>query len=131
MTAVKKRPGRPRRILPFTRAVRELIRAGPRGRVASYGQIAALAGDVRQARQVSWILHAAAEAERLPWHRIIGSRGRISLPSGRGGREQARRLRSEGVTVGADGSVDLELFGWRPRRRGRTALDSLDLDALG
>jgi methylated-DNA-protein-cysteine methyltransferase-like protein len=108
-----------------------LIRAVPRGRVASYGQIAALAGDARQARQVSWILHATAVSEGLPWHRIIGSTGRISLPRDRGGREQARLLRQEGVNVGPGGSVDLEKFGWRPRRGRRTVLESLDLDALG
>ena len=78
------------RALPFTRKVRALIRAVPRGRVASYGQIAALAGDPRQARQVAWILHASPESEGLPWHRVLSARGVISLPAARGGREQAR-----------------------------------------
>lgn len=122
--------GKPRHLLPFTRAVRETIRAVPRGRVASYGQIAALAGDSRQARQVSWILHATADRENLPWHRIIGSTGRISLPRGRGGSEQARLLRAEGVEVRPGGLVNMARFGWRPRRGRRTALESLDLDAL-
>lgn len=120
-----------RKVLPFTRRVRDLVRSVPRGRVASYGQIAALAGDARQARQVAWILHAAPESEGLPWHRIISARGTISLPSGRGGREQARRLRNEGVVVGPDGRVDLEAFLWRPRRAARgSALESLDLEKL-
>lgn len=121
-------PGRP--LLPFTKRVRDLVRAVPCGRVASYGRIAELAGDPRQARQVGWILHSSPESEGLPWHRIIGARGRISLPLESGGREQACRLRSEGVAVAADGSIDLRAFGWQPLRRKKTALDSLDLDGM-
>jgi methylated-DNA-protein-cysteine methyltransferase-like protein len=117
------------RALPFTRKVRALIRAVPRGRVASYGQIAALAGDPRQARQVAWILHASSEAEGLPWHRVLSARGCISLPAARGGREQARLLRAEGVRVAPGGRVDLETFLWRPKGFSRTsALETLDLE---
>ncbi len=117
--------------LPFTRKVRALIRAVPRGRVASYGQIAALAGDPRQARQVAWILHASPEAEGLPWHRVLSARGVISLPAARGGREQARLLRAEGVPVGPGGRVDLETFLWCPKGFSRpSALESLDLEKL-
>ncbi len=128
---VMPRPPSPRkRVLPFTKLVRDLIRSVPPGKVASYGQIAALAGDARQARQVSWILHSSSEVERLPWHRIIASSGRISLPMNGEGRLQARLLRAEGVAVGPDGRVEMAVFGWIPRRRRRTALDALDLDAL-
>lgn len=91
-----------------------LVRRIPRGKAAAYGQLAALAGDARQARQVAWILHAAPESAGLPWHRVVGAGGRISLP-GRGGREQARRLRAEGVRVGQGGAVDLKTYGWKPR----------------
>jgi methylated-DNA-protein-cysteine methyltransferase-like protein len=122
---------RPRQPLEFTRRVRAAIRSIPRGKVVSYGQIAALAGDARQARQVAWILHSSSEKEGLPWHRVVGSPGRISLPPGRGGREQKRRLESEGVRIGPRGAVDFKKFGWIPERGKSRALSRLDLDRLG
>jgi len=122
-----------RGLLPFTRRVRALIRSIPRGVVASYSQIASLAGDARQARQVAWILHATPEGEGLPWHRVINSRGRISLPPGRGGKEQARRLRAEGLRVDGAGAVDLKIYGWkiRPKRGRAPDLSDRDLEKLG
>ncbi len=101
---------------PFTREVKALIRLIPRGRVATYGQIAALAGRERGARGVAWILHSSSEAAGLPWHRVIGAAGRISLPRGRGFAEQKRRLVAEGVAVGPGGRIDLERCRWEPSR---------------
>ncbi len=115
----------------FTRRAGDAIRSIPRGKVASYGFIAALAGDVRQARQVAWILHSSSDKERLPWHRVVSAQGRISLPPGRGGREQKRRLEAEGVSVGRGGTVDLGKYGWDSTRPKSAALARLDLDRLG
>ena len=67
---------------PFCAAVRAAISTIPRGRVATYGQIAHLAGKPWGARQVSWILHSQSGKYRLPWQRVIGAAGRISLPAG-------------------------------------------------
>ena len=99
----------------FSMKVVRAIRKIPRGRVATYGQIAALSGNGRAARGVAWILHSSSDAHRLPWHRVIGSRGRISLPRGRGFEEQRRRLAAEGVAVGRSGSIDLDVSQWQPR----------------
>jgi len=99
---------------PFTREVRAAILRIPRGRVATYGQIAALAGRERAARGVAWILHSSSEESRLPWHRVIGGAGRISLPRGRGFEEQKSRLAAEGVAVGRGGRIDLKRFQWEP-----------------
>ncbi|MGE5741700.1 MAG: MGMT family protein [Candidatus Aminicenantes bacterium RBG_16_66_30] len=99
---------------PFTREVKAVIRRIPRGRVATYGQVAALAGRERAARGVAWILHSSAETAGLPWHRVIGGRGLISLPRGRGFEEQRRRLVAEGVAVGRGGQVDLKCYQWQP-----------------
>jgi len=99
---------------PFTREVKAAIRRIPRGRVATYGQVAALAGRERAARGVAWILHSSAEAAGLPWHRVIGGRGAISLPRGRGFEEQKRKLAAEGVAVGRGGRIDLKRFQWEP-----------------
>jgi methylated-DNA-protein-cysteine methyltransferase-like protein len=119
---------------PFIREVIALIRAIPRGRVATYGQIAALAGDPRGARQVVRTLHACSEKERLPWHRVVNARGGISLRPGRGGEEQARRLKAEGLAFNAGGRLDLDAYQWdhwarRTRRRGKSFL-GLDLGEL-
>jgi methylated-DNA-protein-cysteine methyltransferase related protein len=99
---------------PFTRQVKAVLRRIPQGRVATYGQVAALAGREHAARGVSWILHSSADAAGLPWHRVIGGRGAISLPRGRGFEEQRRRLVAEGVAVGPDGRIDLERYQWEP-----------------
>jgi methylated-DNA-protein-cysteine methyltransferase-like protein len=101
---------------PFTREVKKSVRSVPRGRVATYGQIAALAGRERGARGVAWILHSSAEKAGLPWHRIIGAAGRISLPRGRGFAEQKRRLVAEGIVVSPGGRIDLKRFRWEPSR---------------
>jgi len=100
---------------PFTREVKKAIRSIPRGRVATYGQIAVLAGRERGARGVAWVLHSSSEAAGLPWHRVIGSAGRISLPRRRGFEEQRRRLSAEGVAVGPGGRIDLKRYRWEPR----------------
>jgi len=101
-------------LTPFTHEVKAVIRRIPHGRVATYGQIAALAGRERAARGVSWILHSSSETAGLPWHRVIGGPGRISLPRGRGFEEQKRRLVAEGVTVGRAGRIDLKRYQWEP-----------------
>lgn len=100
---------------PFTREVKAAIRSIPRGRVATYGQIAALAGREHGARGVAWILHSSSEAAGLPWHRVIGGAGRISLPRRRGFEEQKRRLSAEGVAVDPGGRIDLKRYQWQPR----------------
>jgi len=104
----------PPRETPFTQDVKKAIRSIPRGRVATYGQIAALAGREHGARGVAWILHSSSDAAGLPWHRVIGAAGRISLPRGRGFAEQKRRLSAEGVAVGPGGRIDLRLYQWEP-----------------
>lgn len=71
------------------------VRRVPRGKVATYGDIAYAAGYPGAARQVAWALHA--QSEGLPWHRIIGAGGTILLP-GEHGFEQRMHLQAEGVT---------------------------------
>lgn len=86
----------------------------PAGCVASYGQVAELAGLHGGARRVGRVLGQAPDRSRLPWHRIIRADGKIALPAGsRGRREQIRRLESEGVVV-VKGRVDMTQFQWRP-----------------
>ncbi|MGI0140711.1 MAG: MGMT family protein [Thermoplasmata archaeon] len=103
------RPKVGRSALASLRAV--LLRV-PRGKVATYGQIAATAGYPGAARLTVWALHGV---EGLPWHRIVAAGGRIALP-GELGHEQRLRLALEGVTFRA-GRVRMELHNWTPRPR--------------
>ncbi len=88
----------------------------PRGRVATYGQIALLAGLPGHARQVGYALHAMATDGPVPWHRVINARGEISRRSQPGDDGVQRRyLQREGVVFDVEGRVDLERYQWRPR----------------
>ncbi len=97
----------------LSRRIISLIRGIPKGRVATYGQVAALAGDPRGARRVARLLHSSSRKRRLPWHRVINSRGGISLPPAGGYELQRSLLEAEGV-VFRRGRVDLSRYGWRP-----------------
>jgi methylated-DNA-protein-cysteine methyltransferase-like protein len=92
----------------------------PEGRVATYGQIAALAGFPGNAREVGFALAALPEATELPWQRVINARGEVSLrrEPGRDG-FQRHLLEEEGVAFGAAGRVDLARFGWEPGTKRR------------
>jgi methylated-DNA-protein-cysteine methyltransferase-like protein len=90
-----------------------LISKVPRGHVATYGQIAALAGTPNAARQVARLLHSSSGKHGLAWHRVINSKGMISLPPGGGYELQLSLLEAEGVYFEA-GRVNFDRFGWRP-----------------
>jgi methylated-DNA-protein-cysteine methyltransferase-like protein len=93
------------------RRIIEAVAAIPKGRVASYGAIAARAGYPGRARLIGKVLGAAPARAELPWHRVLRADGRIGIPAGtRGFREQCRRLKAEGVTV-KDGRVPMSAFG--------------------
>lgn len=91
----------------------ETIAAVPPGRVASYGQIAAVAGLARGARRTAAALRNAPDALALPWHRILRADGRIAFEPGSAAFErQCARLIAEGVELNA-GRVDMARFRWR------------------
>ena len=103
-------PRRHEAVSAFERIYRVVGRI-PRGRVATYGQVAALAGLPNRARQVGYAMHALDPDSGVPWHRVLNAAGRISL-TGEGASEQRRRLEAEGVEFRSSGAVDLERFGW-------------------
>lgn len=100
--------------LTFTERVVQAIKRIPRGKVATYGLIAMMAGNPRGARQVVRVLHTMSGKEALPWHRVINSRGTISL-TGEGYRIQRQMLESEGVVFDEKDKVDFDKFLWKPK----------------
>jgi methylated-DNA-protein-cysteine methyltransferase related protein len=97
--------------LNFYERVYAMVRRIPRGRVATYGQVAALLGVPRGARAVGWALRGiGARSARIPWHRVVGHGGRISLDGRPSGVLQRRRLRLEGVRF-VRGRVDIARHG--------------------
>jgi methylated-DNA-protein-cysteine methyltransferase-like protein len=92
-----------------------VIRKIPRGKVATYGQIAKLAGLGPNARLVGYALHALTPEKRVPWHRVVGAGGKISL-GGAGYFIQRKLLESEGVEFTEKGRIPLSQFGWAKRR---------------
>lgn len=98
----------------FYQRVIAIIKNIPEGKVATYGQIATYAGNPRAARQVSYILHSSSEKEDLPWHRVINSKGSISLKPGHGYELQKQMLKKEGITFKENDCIDLKRFLWIP-----------------
>jgi len=107
---------------PPRAAILAVIRRIPRGRVASYGQVAALAGLAGHARQVGYTLSALPEDDRVPWHRVVNARGEIvvrdaaALPTLAPSRQRAL-LEAEGVGFDARGRVVMSRYGWKGGKR--------------
>lgn len=90
----------------------QVVASIPRGRVTSYGTLAKLAGMGRGARLAGrWLGQLPIDTE-LPWHRVVGSTGKLSLPADSlSGQQQYQRLQAEGVIINGR-SVDMKKFGW-------------------
>lgn len=85
----------------------------PRGKVATYGEVAQQAGLPRGARRVGRALKGLPSDTRIPWHRVINAQGRISLPESSASQyTQRERLEAEGVLFKANKTIDLKRFGW-------------------
>jgi methylated-DNA-protein-cysteine methyltransferase related protein len=92
-----------------------VVRRIPAGRVATYGQIATLAGFARQPRLAGYALRHAPHD--VPWHRVINAQGRISLRAQSDSvRRQRKLLEVEGVRFDGTGRVELKRYQWRPRK---------------
>lgn len=103
-------------VSPFTAKVIALIKQVPAGKVATYGQIAKLAGKPQGSRGVSWILHSSSKAHELPWQRILNSQGKISFPVGSAEfKKQKRLLIKEGIEFDDSDKIDLVRFLWKKK----------------
>lgn len=98
----------------LTKRAIQIIASIPAGTVMTYGQIAALAGSPRGARQIVRILHSMSQKHKLPWHRVINAKGKIGLQDFDSMTLQKMLLEGEGVTVSKTGDIDLERFQHHP-----------------
>lgn len=93
----------------------EIISKIPSGKVATYGQIAHLSGYPGYARQVGYALNAIPDNVDVPWHRVINSKGMISIKGGGYDNIQRILLEDEGVVFNSQDRVSLTKFQWNPR----------------
>lgn len=99
--------------MSFFKEVYEVCEKIPKGRVATYGQIACIIGKPRYARQVGWALHVNPEEGIIPCHRVINKSGKLSAGFAFGGIEiQKQMLELEGVEVGEEYTVNLKKYLW-------------------
>ena len=103
----------------FFRDVYRLVRRVPRGKVVTYGQVAALLGFPRRSRAVGKALSTLTEAdvERVPWQRVVNASGGVSSRAGYHAEAQRELLEREGVAFDRGGKVDMERARWHGPRR--------------
>ncbi len=110
----------PRRLILTERSryeqIYRVVRQIPPSKVATYGQVAALAGIPRHARQVGYALYRVALGSDIPWQRVVNAQGRISYSPFREGNDdfQQQLLIDEGIVFDQDGKIDLEQYQWQP-----------------
>jgi methylated-DNA-protein-cysteine methyltransferase-like protein len=98
----------------LTQRVKDIIKKIPRGKIATYGQIATCAGNPRAARLVIWVLNSSSQKDKLPWHRVVNSKGKISLKPGHGYEIQKELLQKEGVEFDEKDTIDFDRYLWTP-----------------
>ncbi len=103
-----------------------MVRRVPRGRVATYGQIATLAGLDGHARQVGYALHHLPERSDVPWHRVVNAKGEISQRTAGDSHELQRLLlEAEGIDFDARGRLDLARHRWTAAGRSKRSRNAV------
>lgn len=92
----------------------DVVRCIPYGKVATYGQIADLAGLPRRARMVGYALFRVTDEMDVPWHRVVNAKGQVSESPFRNGSDYLQRslLEAEGVEFNKSGTINLKVYGW-------------------
>jgi methylated-DNA-protein-cysteine methyltransferase-like protein len=99
----------------FSKRVLKVIKSIPEGKVATYGLIARLAGNPHGSRGVAWLLHSCSKSHKLPWQRVLSSKGKISFPEASVSYTlQKQLLQSEGI-VFENGRIDLKKYLWKKK----------------
>lgn len=97
----------------LTEKIIQVIKKIPEGKVATYGQIALLAGRESAARQVVWVLHSCSKSHRLPWQRVLNSKGQLSFAVGSANyKRQKSLLQKEGVVFKPGDKILLSEYQW-------------------
>lgn len=97
------------------KAIYQMVARIPKGKVATYGQVATLAGYPGRARQVGYLLAGMPDGFDLPWHRVINAQGKVSpRATGRFHELQYHMLEDEGIPF-RENRVDLEIYRWNPQ----------------
>lgn len=97
----------------FSLRVVATLKKIPKGKVATYSQIARLAGNPNGTRGVVWILHSSSSIKNLPWHRVINAKGKISFPEmSPNYLKQKKLLENEGIKLNENSKIDLTQFQW-------------------
>ena len=105
-----------RRISPTYEQIYATVKRIPRGRVATYGQIAEVAGLPGQPRLVGYALNSLSNSHSIPWHRVVNAQGKISRRAKPGCEKlQLVLLEREGIETDVAGRISLSQFRWRPR----------------
>ena len=98
---------------PFSKAVLKMVAKIPKGKVATYGQIAKISGNSGGSRGVAWILHACSKKYKLPWQRVINSQGKISFDKfSKEYKTQKKLLENEGIHFSEAGVVNFKKYQW-------------------
>jgi len=94
----------------FSKKAELIMKSIPKGKIISYGAVAALAGSPKAARRVVQILH---RTKNIPWHRVVNSQGKIAIKDYDGFQEQKMLLEMEGVKSDSKGKIELEKYQWK------------------
>lgn len=98
----------------FSQKVIAVIKKIPKGKVATYGQVAILADSPRAIRRVVWILHACSGKYKLPWHRVLNSKGKIAFEVNSSHyKKQKKLLQNEGVKFLENETIEMKKFQWK------------------
>jgi methylated-DNA-protein-cysteine methyltransferase-like protein len=104
---------------PLYQRIYQVVRQIPQGKVATYGQVAELAGIFGHARQVGYALYRVAPDSDVPWHRVVNAQGKISRSQFRRGSDalQSELLKVEGIAFDPEEQIDLRQYLWQPESR--------------
>lgn len=101
--------------MSFYDTVYENVKKIPKGKVATYGQIATMCGSPRASRAVGYALHANPNPSAIPCHRVVNRHGRLAAAYAFGGIDiQREKLENEGIEINDENMVDLQKFLWKP-----------------
>ena len=96
----------------FTQKVIKVIKSIPKGKIATYGLVASMAGNKKAARQVARILHTCAKKENLPWHRVVNKQGKIVIKNHESFLLQKDLLKAENIEFINSSTIDVEKYLW-------------------